>query len=202
NPKANSSLAGCASTATIRSAPAMAAPCTTLSPTPPAPNTATLLPGATCAVLKTAPTPVVTAHPRSAHLSRGASGGNFTAAAAGGHPGEHDLVAGCESHDAFADLLDYARAFVAEHAGQLRRQDSGDERPIGMANPSRDQANAHLVAARAFERDLLDANGLVALVADGGLHGCEGYQARTLVIDASPTPRCRPGKSAQIRPNA
>ena len=63
--------------------PAMAAPWIAFRPTPPAPNTATLLPGATCAVLKTAPTPVVTAHPRRAHLSSGASGGSFTAAVAG-----------------------------------------------------------------------------------------------------------------------
>src|SRR3954468_23550803 len=59
-----------------------------------------------------------------------------------------------------------------------------------MAHARRDQADAHLVAVRAFERDLIDANWLVALVADGGLHGREGYQAGALVIDASATPRC------------
>jgi hypothetical protein len=41
---------------------------------PPQPNTTTPLPGATFAVLKTAPTPVVTARPMSAHLSGGAPG--------------------------------------------------------------------------------------------------------------------------------
>ncbi len=61
----------------------MAAPWMALSPTPPAPKTTTLLPGVTCAVLKTAPTPVITAQPSSAHLSRGASAGSLTAALAG-----------------------------------------------------------------------------------------------------------------------
>ena len=56
-------------------APAMAAPCTTFSPTPPVPNTATLLPGRTRAALKTAPTPEMTAHPSSAARSSGRSSG-------------------------------------------------------------------------------------------------------------------------------
>ena len=47
----------------ILSAPAMRAPCRTLRPMPPRPNTATLAPGHTLAVQIAAPTPVVTPQP-------------------------------------------------------------------------------------------------------------------------------------------
>src|SRR5436190_1771890 len=54
---------GLISTPTIMSAPAIRQPCTTLSPMPPSPNTTTLAPGSTLAVLMTAPIPVVTPQP-------------------------------------------------------------------------------------------------------------------------------------------
>ena len=44
-------------------APTMRAPCTTLRPMPPKPNTTTLAPASTLAVLITAPIPVVTPQP-------------------------------------------------------------------------------------------------------------------------------------------
>ena len=44
-------------------APAIFAPCTTLRPMPPRPNTTTFAPGSTLAVLMTAPMPVVTPQP-------------------------------------------------------------------------------------------------------------------------------------------
>ena len=47
----------------ILSAPTILAPWMTLSPIPPSPNTTTLAPGVTLAVLTTAPTPVVTPQP-------------------------------------------------------------------------------------------------------------------------------------------
>ena len=47
----------------ILSAPTIRAPWITLSPMPPSPNTATLAPGHTFAVLITAPMPVVTPQP-------------------------------------------------------------------------------------------------------------------------------------------
>jgi len=47
----------------ILSAPAIRAPWITLSPIPPSPNTTTLAPGSTRAVLITAPIPVVTPQP-------------------------------------------------------------------------------------------------------------------------------------------
>jgi len=58
----------------MRSAPAMRAPWITDRPTPPQPNTATLDPGCTLAVLNTAPTPVVTPQPTSAAHSNGILG--------------------------------------------------------------------------------------------------------------------------------
>src|SRR5919108_1676033 len=50
----------------------------TLRPTPPQPNTATEEPGATLAVLKTAPTPVVTPQPTRAARSSGILGSILT----------------------------------------------------------------------------------------------------------------------------
>ena len=54
---------GLMSTPMILSAPTILAPWMTLSPMPPRPNTATLAPGYTLAVLITAPMPVVTPQP-------------------------------------------------------------------------------------------------------------------------------------------
>src|ERR1700730_1799447 len=53
---------------------ARTAPCTTLRPTPPVAKTATVEPGSTLAVLRTAPTPVMTAQPIRAAPSIGISG--------------------------------------------------------------------------------------------------------------------------------
>ena len=62
----------------MRPAPTIAAAWIALSPMPPQPITATVSPGRTCAVLITAPTPVVTPQPMSAALSSGMSGRIFT----------------------------------------------------------------------------------------------------------------------------
>ena len=70
-PVAKVSLSRTRSTATTEAAPASTAPCTTDSPTPPQPTTATVDPGGTRAVLMTAPTPVVTAQPTRAATSSG-----------------------------------------------------------------------------------------------------------------------------------
>ena len=69
---------GTTSTATIGEAPAIRAPWIAESPTPPHPITSTESPGRTFAVFSTAPTPVMTAQPRSATCSSGsdASTGN------------------------------------------------------------------------------------------------------------------------------
>ena len=47
-------------------------------PTPPSPTTATASPGRTTAVLRTAPAPVRTAHPKTAATSSGTSSGRVT----------------------------------------------------------------------------------------------------------------------------
>ena len=75
NRVAIASGAGRTSIATIVSQPAIAAPCTTLRPTPPAPMTTTREPGVTCAALVTAPTPVTTAQPTVASASKPTSDG-------------------------------------------------------------------------------------------------------------------------------
>jgi hypothetical protein len=58
-----------------RAQPASRAPCTTLSPTPPVPMTTADAPASGRAALRTAPTPVTTAHPSVASASKGTSGG-------------------------------------------------------------------------------------------------------------------------------
>ncbi len=61
---------------TILDAPAMRAPLTALSPTPPAPKITTVSPALTFAVFKTAPAPVTTPQPSSAAWAKGISFGH------------------------------------------------------------------------------------------------------------------------------
>ena len=61
--RASASRAGFGSTAMIRDAPAIRAPCTADSPTPPQPKTATLSPQRAPPVMTAAPKPVVTPQP-------------------------------------------------------------------------------------------------------------------------------------------
>src|SRR5690606_8823817 len=77
--RAISSLAGLASTATMRPAAAMRAPWMTDWPMPPAPTTSTVWPGRTRARLSTAPTPVTTAQPTRQATSSGTSRSMTTA---------------------------------------------------------------------------------------------------------------------------
>src|SRR5436305_1088012 len=69
--RAIASLAGLASTATIRTAPAIHAACTALSPMPPTPKTATVSPRPTLARFQTAPAPVSPPHAVSEARSSG-----------------------------------------------------------------------------------------------------------------------------------
>ena len=69
--------------ATSCDAPAITAPITHDRPTPPRPMTATLAPAGTCAVLSTAPTPVVTQQPIRAATAGSVPSGRGIAAAAG-----------------------------------------------------------------------------------------------------------------------
>mmetsp|Transcript_16402 Transcript_16402/g.18241 ORF Transcript_16402/g.18241 Transcript_16402/m.18241 type:complete len:213 (+) Transcript_16402:3-641(+) len=70
---AKSNLVGLMSTPMMREAPASRAPWMALRPTPPRPNTATVSPACTFAVLNTALYPVVTPQARRQTLSMGAS---------------------------------------------------------------------------------------------------------------------------------
>ena len=78
--RAVSSLDGTMSMAMIWRAPARRAPWITEQPTPPQPNTATDDPGVTLAVLRAAPTPVVTPQPTREATSSGRSSAIFTTA--------------------------------------------------------------------------------------------------------------------------
>lgn len=70
-PRASSSFAGRRSTAKIRPAPASTPPWITLSPIPPVPKTAIVLPASTLARFRTAPTPVMMPQPMSAAWGMG-----------------------------------------------------------------------------------------------------------------------------------
>ena len=63
-------MPGLISNAMISPAPANLAPKIAFKPIPPNPTTATELPGFTCAVLITAPIPVITAHPNMATFQK------------------------------------------------------------------------------------------------------------------------------------
>ena len=76
-------FSGLVSIATMRAALAMTAPWITDMPMPPSPNTATLEPGVTFAVFKTAPMPVVIPQPSRQTLSSGAAGLIFASAISG-----------------------------------------------------------------------------------------------------------------------
>ena len=78
NRRAKSSFASSTSTAMTTVAPTLAAACTALRPTPPAPNTATDCPSRTPAVLVTAPAPVITAQPIMLVLTTSAGRGTGT----------------------------------------------------------------------------------------------------------------------------
>src|SRR4051794_8721321 len=78
NVMASSHLTATGSTATTDAAPAARAACTTDRPTPPHPITTTVSPARTPAVLRTAPTPVLTPQLMSAPTSNGTSSGRAT----------------------------------------------------------------------------------------------------------------------------
>ena len=75
NSRASASLAATRSMAMMAEAPTSRAAWMTLSPTPPAPITATVSPICTLARLNTAPVPVTTPQPISAAAARGISAG-------------------------------------------------------------------------------------------------------------------------------
>jgi hypothetical protein len=92
------------------------------------------------------------------------------AAAAAGQPGEDDVVAGRDRRHAGADLLDDARALVAEYHGQRVRRHARNHVPVAVADAARLDADEDLAVARGGQLDLLDAEGLSDPPEDGGAH--------------------------------
>ena len=168
---ASSSLDSRRSTATISAAPATRAPWMAEMPTPPQPNTTTVEPGSTLAVLMAAPTPVMTPQPISEAISSGTEASIGTTACCG----QDDLLgegpgAG-EPEDRLAvdaEVRGHDRVDLDGRA-QVRRLavDAEGAQPAGRA-PGHDDVVAHL--------DVGDA------LADLGDHPC------ALVARAPPAP--------------
>jgi hypothetical protein len=66
-----------------------------------------------------------------------------------------------------AELLDHARAFVAEH-DRLRRMAAGMLMEVGVADAGGDQADAHFTGARFFLFKVLERGRITDPAADGG----------------------------------
>jgi hypothetical protein len=81
-----------------------------------------------------------------------------------------DVVADREVGHVSADLLDYTRALVAQHAGQGEGDEPLAGTEVGVAEPGGDDAHEHLVALRAFDLDLFEHERFVV----GGQHRCGG----------------------------
>jgi hypothetical protein len=72
-----------------------------------------------------------------------------------GNERQHDVVAGLDAGDAFADLDDDAGSFVSGQDGQLHRRGPGDQVVIGVAEPGCFQLDLHLAGTRVTDVDLL-----------------------------------------------
>ena len=76
--------------------------------------------------------------------------------AAARHEHHHDVIADRKIGDAFADLGDDARRFMAEHHWRRARPRAVDHREIGMAEPGRHHPDEHFAAPGTIEVDLDD----------------------------------------------
>ena len=84
--------------------------------------------------------------------------------ATGRNEGQHDVVAGLKALDAWSDLGDDARAFVAaEHGETTHRDAAGDQVVVGVAHPRRFHLDLDLVLDGIADLDLLDRPRLVEL---------------------------------------
>ena len=88
-------------------------------------------------------------------------------------PAEHrqaadHVVAGLEVADIVADRLDDARRLVAQHRRQRVRVQPLDEMQVAVAQARHRGAHQHLAAPGLFDGDVLDAQGLVRGMQDGG----------------------------------
>jgi hypothetical protein len=181
----------------ILAAPARRAPWITDSPTPPQPNTATVqrdglvdLDGADRRddrLLGHAAEELHHADLLAAHLHAGGSvehpargrpdGAQVRllvvaeiAGPADRHEGEDDVVPDLEIRDALAQLLDDARALVAEQERTRQRQGAVDCGQIGVANTAGGHLDLELTGLGGIDRELLDRI-FVEIGADQALHG-------------------------------
>src|SRR5207253_8837450 len=91
------------------------------------------------------------------------------ARAAERHPVEDHVVLRLDALDAGADLLDDARALVAEHAGERHGEVSGDGVQVAVAHTARAEPDEDLAVARVADGERLDRERLADGVQDGGL---------------------------------
>jgi hypothetical protein len=97
------------------------------------------------------------------------------ALAAGGEPGEDDVVTLLDGRDPGADGLHDARALVAEHHRERVRGRAGDHVPVAVTDPARGDPHRHLAWARLGKLDVLDRQPRVDLPEDSCAHSGRLY---------------------------
>src|SRR5579859_5075236 len=98
-----------------------------------------------------------------------AAGGAVPADAAVRYERHHHVVARRDPGHAGPDILDDARALVAEHHGQPRLKVAAHDVIVGMAQASVRISDQHLALTRTLEVQFLDLQPLAGLVDYGGL---------------------------------
>ena len=81
------------------------------------------------------------------------------------------MIAGLELRDVRADRLDDAGGLVAEDRRRRERIVAVDEVQVAVAHAAGDRAHEHLAPDGLVDLDVLDRQGLVGTVEDGGFHG-------------------------------
>jgi hypothetical protein len=92
------------------------------------------------------------------------------------------VIAHLHARDRGADLLDDARALVAEHHRHRRRERAVADEQVGVADARRHDAHPHLVGLQVAELDVLQREGRTVRLHDGcgdggGTHRCEASWA-------------------------
>src|SRR5436309_1633761 len=123
-------------------------------------------------------------------------GGAVPARAAERHPVEDHVVLRLDALDAGADLIDDARALVAEHAGERHGEVSGDGVQVAVAHAARAEPDEDLAVARVADGERLDRERLTDGVQDGGLgarHGgtSSGWRTITAAVPSGARGPCR-----------
>src|SRR5271169_468952 len=107
---------------------------------------------------------------RRAHVAdRLAAGGAVAADTAVRDERADDVVTGCHTRHAHADLLDDPRAFVAQHHRQPRREIAVRDVDVGVAQAGVGVADEDLAFPRPIQVELFDLDALAGLVDDSGL---------------------------------